>query len=98
VFCRYKVTRVTTELVVAVFRKLPAAPSRSLRLPSSGRGSSGAAARRSMTAKVAASTAQAARLRPPTRRPPGWVMTVEPMTNVMTDAVKAAEPARFSDT
>jgi hypothetical protein len=25
-------------------------------------------------------------------------MTVEPITNVMTDAVKAADPARFSDT
>jgi len=70
------VTSVTAELVVAVFRKLPAAPSRSFRLPTSGRGSSGVAARRSMTAKAAASRAQAARTSLPARRPPGWVMTV----------------------
>jgi hypothetical protein len=48
---------------VAVFRKLPAAPSRSLRCRAAGAAAAAPRARRSMTAKAAASTAQAARVR-----------------------------------
>ena len=97
VFCRYNVTKVMTGLVVAVFRKPPSAPSRSARSPVSWRGSSGGAARRSMSTNSRASTAHPARARPPVTCPPGRVMTVVPTTNAITAAVNAADPARFSD-
>jgi hypothetical protein len=65
VFCRYRVTSVRAELVVAVFRSPPSAPWRSRQDRTSSGGSSGAAARRSATAKAPASTTQAASTRPP---------------------------------
>ena len=63
--CRYKVTSVMTELVVAVLSRPPSAPSRSRRDRISSSGSNGAAARRSTRTKPPASTRQAASSRPP---------------------------------
>lgn len=97
VSCRYNVTSVITELVVAVLRKLASVPRRSRRLRRSGAGSSGAAARRSTARKTATSTTLVPSSSPPTIRSAGWVMTVVPTTNAMTAAVKTADPARFSE-
>ena len=95
--CRYRVTSVRTELVVAVLSRAPSVPSRSGRDRISSRGSNGAAARRSASTKPPASAAQAASSRAPVTRPSGWVITVAPTTKAITAAVKISDAARFSD-
>ena len=85
------------ELVVAVLSAPPIAPERRVGSRNTGPGSSGAAARRSITTKPAPSaTAATSRIAPANRRP-GCAQSVVPTMTAMTAAVKAADPETFSD-
>ena len=97
VSCRYSVTSVITELVVAVLRKPPRVPWRRGRWLTSGYGSRGAAARRSAATKAPTSTTQAPSRRSPTVRQAAVVIRVVPTTKAITAAVNRADPARLSD-
>jgi hypothetical protein len=97
VSCRYSVTSVITELVVAVLRKPPRVPWRRGRWLTSGYGSRGAAARRSAATNAPTSTTQAPSRRSPTVRQAAVVIRVVPTTKAITAAVNRADPARLSD-
>ena len=89
VSCRYSVTRVMAELVVNVFSRPPAAPSRSGRTPSTARGSRGAAERLSTAMNTPARTTATASSAPPSAARPGSGSSVVATTNAITAAVNA---------